>query len=121
MKTYSNKTCTCFKKLVIFVSVLLLSGSFYSCKDDYPYDDKEPEGLGSSIYGYLNDNGNYTVTVRLIEELKYKEVLNLTGSKTLFVANDDSYKEFFKNNEWGVTRYEDLTLAQKKSLLNLLL
>ncbi len=118
MKTYSNKTCTCFKKLVIFVSVLLLSGSFYSCKDDYPYDDKEPEGLGSSIYGYLNDNGNYTVTVRLIEELKYKEVLNLTGSKTLFVANDDSYKEFFKNNEWGVTRYEDLTPAQKKSLLN---
>jgi hypothetical protein len=118
MKTYTNKTFNCFKKLVLFVSVLLLSSSFYSCRDDYPYDNEEPEGLGSSIYGYLNDNGNFTVTVRLIEDLKYKEVLNLTGSKTLFVANDDAYKEFFKNNAWGVTRYEDLTLAQKKSLLN---
>ena len=118
MKIYSNKTCNCFKKLVLFVSVLLISFSFDSCKDEYIYDDQEPENLGSSIYDYLNDNGNYTYTVRLIEDLKYKDVLQVTGSKTLFVANDDAYKEFFQNNEWNVRKYEDLSLAQKKSLLN---
>ena len=124
MKTYTNKTFNCFKKLVLFVTVILLSGSFYSCKDDYLYDNQEPEWLGNSIYEYLQEDGNFKTTLKLIQDIKndsdksgYEEVLKLTGSKTLFVAKDDAYVEFFKNNPWGVTKYEDLTLSQKKSLL----
>jgi hypothetical protein len=44
-------------------------------------------------------------------------VLAKTGSKTMFVADDEAYERFFKNNSWGVRRYEDLTESQKKLLI----
>lgn len=100
--------------LALVFSLLMFS----SCKDDYYYDDELPEWLGGSIYDYLEGSGKYNIYVSLIEDLDYKKVLSLTGSKTLFVASDSAFNEFFKANEWGVKRYEDLTLAQKKLLLN---
>lgn len=45
-------------------------------------------------------------------------MLSQTGSKTLFVAEDKVYEDFFKSNTWGVRKYEDLTSAQKKLLFN---
>ena len=60
-----------------------------SCQDDYDLDKKEPGWLGSSIYGYLEDAGNFKNLTRLIDDLDYKEVLNQTGSKTLFAASDE--------------------------------
>lgn len=93
-------------------------GSTYSCKDDYMWDDGNPSWLGSSIYEYLESEGNYTNFVKLINDLGYKEVLARTGSKTLFVADDDAFKAFYKDNPWGVGSYSELTLSQKKLLLN---
>ena len=95
-----------------------ICGATYSCKDDYTLDDTTPSWLGSSIYEYLEKDGNYTNFVKLINDLEYKEVLARTGSKTLFVANDDAFKSFYSNNSWGVTGYDQLTLSQKKILLN---
>lgn len=100
--------------LALVFGLLMLS----SCKDDYFYDDELPEWLGASIYDYLEESGRFKVYVSLIDDLNYKQVLSLTGSKTLFVASDSAFDEFFKNNEWGVSKYEDLTLAQKKLLFN---
>ena len=54
----------------------------------------------------------------LIDDLGYSEVLAKTGSKTLFAADDDAFAQFYSNNEWGVSSYEQLSLAQKKLLLN---
>ncbi len=93
------------------------ASAFVSCTDKYDLDEKMPEGFGSSIYGWLNEQSNYTNTVRLIEDLGYKEVLAKTGSKTLFAANDDAFKRFYENNPWGVGSYEELSPAQKKMLL----
>jgi uncharacterized surface protein with fasciclin (FAS1) repeats len=115
MKNYFVKTFYRFDKLLIILAAGILL--FSSCADDYPYDDKEPDWLGSSIYDYLESDGNYTNYVRLIDDLGYKEVLSLTGSKTLFVAKDSAFVEFYKNNPWGVTSYEQLTIPQKKYLL----
>lgn len=56
--------------------------------------------------------------VRLIDDLDYATVLSKTGSKTLFVADDDAFDEFYKNNSWGVKCYDSLTIAQKKLLLH---
>lgn len=98
--------------------VLLLPSLCISCQDDYVYDDKAPENLGASIYDYLHDNGEFTYFVRLIDDLDYREVLSKTGSKTLFPANDEAFERFFQNNSFGVTRYEDLTVAQKKKIMN---
>jgi hypothetical protein len=88
-----------------------------SCEEGYTLGKEDPDWLGSSIYDYLKSNGNYTNTVRLIDDLGYAPVLSKTGSKTLFVADDNAYARFFKQNKWGVSSYEGLTLAQKKLLL----
>jgi len=97
---------------MLVMTVFLIS----SCKE-YTLEDEIPEWLGSSIYDNLNNNGNFTNMAKLIEDLGYKDVLSKTGSKTLFVADDDAFERFFSNNEWGVHKYSDLSLAQKKMLL----
>ena len=96
--------------------LLSVSGVTYSCKDD-SLDVKKPSFLGGSIYDELNARG-FSYTVRLIEDLGYKDVMSQTGSKTLFVASDKAYEEFFKNNPWGVRSYKELTPAQKRVLFN---
>ena len=96
--------------------LLSVSGVTYSCKDD-SLDTQKPSFLGGSIYDELNARG-FKYTVRLIEDLGYKDVMSQTGSKTLFVASDKAYEEFFKNNPWGVGSYEQLTAAQKRVLFN---
>ncbi len=98
--------------------MLLLPCLCISCQDDYVYDDQAPDNLGASIYDYLHDNGEFTYFVRLIDDLEYREVLSKTGSKTLFPANDEAFERFFQNNPFGVTCYEDLTVAQKKKIMN---
>lgn len=87
-----------------------------SCKDEVLTG--QPSWLGNSIYERLQEEGNYTTVLRLIDDLEQREVLAHTGSKTLFVADDDAYKEWFTHNDWGVRSYADLTTAQKKLLLN---
>lgn len=100
------------------VCVVSVCGLTYSCSDDYDLPTTTPSWLGSSIYDYLKDEGDYTNFVRLIDDLDYAEVLAKTGSKTLFVANDSAFDEFYKNNQWGVHSYNELSLSQKKLLLN---
>ena len=89
-----------------------------SCQDDYIYDDKAPDNLGASIYDYLSESGEFRYFVRLIDDLEYREVLSRTGSKTLFPANDEAFERFFRDNAFGVSRYEDLTVAQKRKIMN---
>ncbi len=103
----------------LWVEAILLMGILLtvSCKDEYIYDNKEPEWLGASIYDYLNSSENFTYYTRIIEEVGYKEVLAKTGSKTLFVADDAAFEEFFKNNRWNVSSYDGLSLTQKKLII----
>jgi hypothetical protein len=70
-----------------------------SCSD-YDLDERTPDGWGSSIYSWLDDQGNYKITVQMTDELGYRDVLAKTGSKTLFVADDEAYARFFSNNRW---------------------
>ena len=97
---------------------VVLCGSVVSCSEDYTLDESTPGWLNSSIYDYLTSNGHYTNFVRLIDDLNYSDVLSKTGSKTLFVADDNAFKKFYADNPWGVTSYSELTWAQKKLLLN---
>lgn len=102
----------------IIALALLLPCLCISCQDDYIYDDQTPQNLGASIYDYLYESGDFTYFVRLIDDLGYRDVLSKTGSKTLFPANDDAFERFFKENSLGVTSYDDLTVAQKKKIMN---
>lgn len=100
------------------MAMLLLSGAYalQSCSDDALTG--QPGWLGNSIYERLQEEGNYTYTLRLIDDLGQTDVLRQTGSKTLFVADDAAFEAFFQSNDWGVRRYEDMSEAQKKLLLN---
>ena len=100
--------------LPMLASVLLTT----SCREDYYLDEEEPTWLGESIYDFLKEDGEYDYFVRLIDDLDYAEVLSKTGSKTLFVVDDATFDAFLSNNEWGVSSYEQLSLSQKKLLLN---
>ncbi|MFT3752032.1 MAG: hypothetical protein QM800_03875 [Paludibacter sp.] len=116
MKNYLRKTF--YRKLKLAIMFAVGISGFTSCRDIYPLDDTEPDFLGGSIYEYLNTDGHYKNYLRLINDLNYADVLNRTGSKTLFVSNDSAFTEFFKSNEWNVYSYEQLTEAQKKMLFN---
>ena len=99
------------------LAVALVGGAALTSCQEYDLDERTPEGYGASIYSWLEDQGNFTNTLRLINDLNYREVLNKTGSKTFFAANDAAYDTLFMNNDWGVKRYEDLSVAQKRLLL----
>jgi len=102
---------------VLVAGVLLAGGGFLCSCDQYDLDERTPEGWGASIYSWLDEQGDYTNTVRMIDELGYAQVLAKTGSKTLFVADDAAYERFLQNNSWGVRSYSQLTTSQKKLLL----
>lgn len=78
----------------------------------------QPSWLGNSIYERLEEEGNYQTTLKLINDLGLYDVLSQTGSKTLFVASDEAYEEWFRSNDWGVGSYDELSVAQKKLLFN---
>ena len=91
---------------------------FSSCEDKYIYDDKEPEWLGSSIYNELQQRGNFKNYLRIIDDCGEKQTLSLTGSKTLFVADDEAFERFFNSaNDWNIKSYEDLSQVQKNLIL----
>lgn len=83
----------------------------------------QPAWLGNSIYERLQDGietndgqqRQFTITLKLIDDLGYKETLSRTGSKTVFATPDDVFEQWFKDNN---TSYDKLTIEQKKNLFN---
>ena len=88
----------------------------FSCSDKYDLDTEQPSNL-NTLYGYLEDKGNFTNFLQLIDDCDYTEVLSKTGSMTLFASDDDAFAEFYTSNDWGVKSYSQLSEAQKKLLL----
>lgn len=104
-------------KYIGMACLLFVCATVQSCRDEYYYDDREPDFLGASIYEYLDEKGEFTLFMKVIEDLDYKEVLSKTGSKTLFVANDEAFLKGIKE-EWGFDSYSQLTPAHKRIILN---
>lgn len=124
------------------VCLLAACGLMYGCKDEYLLDEEKPSWLSSSIYeslekGYVDSNGEkatFNTYLRLLADKDVQpanarpliEVLNRTGSKTVFVANDEAWKKFFEanaalpeSNPWhNATEYDKLSVAQKKLLIH---
>ena len=114
------------KKFFFCVS-LVLTGLMTACidKNEAVDADEKPARLGGSIYQELKEpnqsklTGTFNTYLRLINDIPgLAETLNRTGSMTVFPANDSAFVRFFQDNQWGVRTYEDLTLAQKKMLIN---
>ena len=108
-------------KYISMACLLFACATVQSCRDEYYYDDREPEWLGASIYEYLEEKGEFTYFLKVIEDLDYKDVLSTTGSKTLFVANDEAFINGVKK-EWKLEGtdeevYNQLTPAHKRIIL----
>lgn len=103
------------RMLTLPILLVIILFAMTGCRD--LLEDRAPGWLGSSIYDNLKNDRQFDNTARLIEDLNYKSVLAKTGSKTLFVADDEAYDAFFRKNSWGVRKYEDLSKAQKRMLL----
>lgn len=116
-KPIMNSNQTKRKGLFRWMGYAMIAAGCLSSCEGYDLAEEDPSWLGSSIYDYLKDDGNYTNTVKLIDDLGYSAVLAKTGSKTLFVADDDAFQRFYQNNTWGVHNYNELQPAQKKLLL----
>jgi len=116
------------------IILLAACGVTSSCKDEYTLDDEKPSWLNSSIYESLESQGEYSYYLRLLGDADVNptnarpltEVLSRTGSKTVFVANDEAWENFFKenatlpeSNPWHTaTSYENLSVSQKKLLIH---
>ena len=113
------------KKALRVLLLAVVCGGFSACEENYTLDDpgNYPAWLNSSIYSSLQFpgssglTGTFTNYLKLIDDMGYAEVLSRTGSMTVFPANDEAFERFYQDNTWGVTRYEDLTVAMKKQLL----
>jgi uncharacterized surface protein with fasciclin (FAS1) repeats len=117
MKNYFKVTVSQLDRLLI-ISIIIVATMFASCADENYYASHEPEWLGANIYDYLKTDKHYTNYVKLIDDLGYTETFSKTGSVTLFAATDSAFDVFYKKNDWGVRNYEQLTLAQKKLIMN---
>ncbi|NLT03384.1 MAG: fasciclin domain-containing protein, partial [Bacteroidales bacterium] len=92
-----NQCTRILHRLLSVILLLPVLGTLFSaCEDTYHYDDREPDWLGDNIYAFLKDDGRFTNTLRLIDDLEYDDVMKLTGSVTLFAATDSAFDEFFK-------------------------
>ncbi len=103
-------------KYIGMACLLFVCAMVQSCRDEYFYDDQEPDFLGSSIYDYLKEQGNFTHFLKVIDELDYDEVLSRTGSKTLFVADDDAFMAGIKD-AWGFTEFSQLSKAHMRIIM----
>ncbi|MCM1108695.1 MAG: fasciclin domain-containing protein [Clostridium sp.] len=122
-----NRFSQLSKRSIRALCVLAACGLTYSCSDDYFWDDETPAWLGSSVYNTLQERGNFTNIVKLIDQNEdLKKTLQKTGSRTLFVANDAAFDTFYKENAlrpesdpWHTaTSFENLTAAQRRVILN---
>lgn len=112
------------KKFFVCISLICM-GLVTSCidKNEEVDEDSKPSWLGESIYAELQNpnpaylTGTFKTYLRLVDDLGYATTLSRTGSKTVFPANDEAFRRFFQSNSWGVTSYEQLSMAQKKLLL----
>jgi len=111
------------KKISLYVFLFFCTSLFFvACEDPYPYNDREPDYLGESIYDYLEQNGNFKYYLQIVNSVQdagtnYAEVLKRTGTKTIFVADDKAYDAFFSSNSLGIRNFDDFTDAQKRAIL----
>ncbi len=135
MKNRFSKAARGKTWLLILLSV---SGVVSSCKDEYLLDDEKPTWLDVSIYENLQRRGSYSNYLKLLADPAVNsaedadnnrglvDVLSKTGSKTVFVANDEAWEKFFQQNAllpesdpWHyATSYDKLSESQKKLLIH---
>lgn len=99
---------------VTLVLIIMLFGVFGCSKNQDRYED--PPWLGGSSIETLQDRGNYTIFLRLMDMAEY--TIPITKQLfTLFAPNDEAFNTYFKSA--GIASVEDLTKDQARELFTL--
>lgn len=99
---------------VTLVLIIMLFGVFGCSKNQDRYED--PPWLGGSSIETLQDKGNYTIFLKLMDIAEY--TIPITKQLfTLFVPNDEAFNTYFKSA--GIASVEDLTKDQARELFTL--
>ncbi|MBO4905759.1 MAG: hypothetical protein J5486_01835 [Bacteroidaceae bacterium] len=122
------------KRTARLLLVAMACGLTWACQDDFKYDDEKPSWLSTSIYEGLEARGNFSTYLQLLNDpvvneegvSSLRDVLSKTGSKTVFVANDEAWQNFFNHNAtlpvtnpWhNATSYQNLSTSQKLLLIH---
>lgn len=94
------------KRSVVFVMMILFA--FSACKKEYNTFYSRPDNLAKPIYQQLQERGNFTQLLALIDKAGYKETLSSAGYWTLFAPHDSAFKLFYTdNNLSGVSAIDD--------------
>ena len=84
-----------------------------SCSDSDDWG--KPSWLGESIYDELQSRGNFSIYLGMAEDLGQTDFLKKTGSVTVFAADDDAMRAYFK--EHGIDE-KHIPASTKKYLFN---
>lgn len=107
------KNFNAFSKFVLMAALMLV---FTNCKDDHFSRYEDPPWLSGSIIETLQDTGNCTIFLELMEKAGYEEPIT-KGLFTVFVANDSAYQAYF--NSKGIASVDDLTEQEAFKLFTL--
>jgi uncharacterized surface protein with fasciclin (FAS1) repeats len=100
---------------IIVVSLLAVVFLITGC-EDHRERYETPPWLGGSSIEILEQRGNYSIFLELMEQANYTEPIT-KQLFTLFVPNDDAFREYF--NSIGVNSVSDLTKDEAVNLFTL--
>lgn len=102
----------------VLLSTGILAGALCmmpSCSDGYEWAQEKPSWLGQSIYEELARRGNFSIYLKMVDDLGRTDFLSKTGSVTVFVADDDTYRAYFRAH--GVDE-NHISTPMKRYLVN---
>ena len=59
--------------------------------------------VGAKHYDELSRRGNFSIYLKMVDDLGRTEFLSKTGSVTVFVADDDTYRLISRRTVWTRT------------------
>nr|HPR33834.1 fasciclin domain-containing protein [Prolixibacteraceae bacterium] len=99
------------RKILVFFLLFL----FFSCVDNKGRFE-DPSWLGGSSIETLEDNGNYTIFLELMDKAGYTEPIT-KQLFTLFVPNDEAFQKYFA--ERGISGVSALSEDEALQLFTL--
>lgn len=85
---------TNFKPILLYALLLLL---FYSCTQEQDIY-KRPDWLAGKVYTQIKAQPELSTFAKCIELTGYDEILDVSGSYTVFAPSDDAFKLYFDKN-----------------------
>jgi uncharacterized surface protein with fasciclin (FAS1) repeats len=91
---------------VLFCAVIFISSCRKQAFDDYY---GRPDNLQPPIYQVLQDRGNFTSLLAVIDKSGYKSTLSAAGYWTFFAPNDAAFQKYFSDNSVSLANLDSVT------------